>query len=56
MAKLPGWIRDDGMTQDDKGHILVHFHVRRWHPGFWLMWVNAFIDVLWERWNGRRSV
>ncbi len=57
MAKLPGYIRPDSYTTDGKGHLLFHFTVRRWHPGYWLMLTKAFVKAAIEvRCNGRRSV
>lgn len=54
MAKLPGWIREDGTTRDEKGQLWVKYAIRRWHPGLWLACAKDFIIKVLR--NGRRSV
>lgn len=41
MGKLPGWMIIENQEIKD-GRLVLDIRIRRWHPGFWLMyWKSA---------------
>ena len=49
MAKLPGWLRVEGITISD-GTITYTARIRWWHPGFWAGMFKIAVYRFANRW------
>ncbi len=48
MAKLPGWLKQEGSIHlGDDGRAYVTIKLRLWHPSFWLEFTRIALVELW---------